>query len=568
MAACLGYIGFGAYIFRTYDQIGVRGLSAFSIAWGFNFIVTSTAIVILATAGFTSGAGITFISFSRPVEIFLLASTPIGALLTVGGVLAWFWFILKYTTRVRRRDELIILGLGAAIAVVVAANGTIGALASLGYIPLENSTRLSVVQFANLFEILGLSIAIGIGTAQLFRTARRHPPFEYGAAAGLSFPIIFPYLVRYLYQFNLVIQFPRIQFLRLIALLIGLAGCVAATHHYRIFDELPAAQAVGRENSFDTVNTAITVLDDRDRISDINTAAEALFDIENAEAIGTPISEVVPDDIDQAQLIETGECIFELPGGKIINAETTVTTDERDREFGRVIVFKDITTERRRRQRIQVLNRVLRHNLRNSLVVARGRLDVLPEEHVSLEENIPKIQERLNHLLNLGSKAGTIEEILDADIVVETPRQLTKIVRMAIEEVEKEHDTPDIEIRGPDHIETTINPLILDAVLTELVENAVEHASDADITIEVLEDGGGIRVSDTGPGIPENERAVFVTGEETALQHGSGIGLWLAKWGAGRIGGELTVDTGDSGTDILVSLPPDLVVTDSQAVPT
>jgi signal transduction histidine kinase len=61
-------------------------------------------------------------------------------------------------------------------------------------------------------------------------------------------------------------------------------------------------------------------------------------------------------------------------------------------------------------------------------------------------------------------------------------------------------------------------------------------------------------VRDDGPGLPEHERAVLDAETETALEHGSGLGLWLARWGTARLGGELTVET-DGGTTATVALP-------------
>jgi hypothetical protein len=42
--------------------------------------------------------------------------------------------------------------------------------------------------------------------------------------------------------------------------------------------------------------------------------------------------------------------------------------------------------------------------------------------------------------------------------------------------------------------------------------------------------------------------------EETALEHGSGLGLWLVKWGVGALGGTVTFDTTD-GTTVTLALP-------------
>jgi PAS domain S-box-containing protein len=335
-----------------------------------------------------------------------------------------------------------------------------------------------------------------------------------------------------------------------------LGGLVLATNRYQLFDQLPAAQTVGRDASFETVNTAIVVLDDQFRVTDLNIAAEALFGLTDAETIGKPLGTLLPDTVDQVQLTEPGEHTFELVDtGTVIEAETTVTTDYRDRDFGRVIVFKNITKERRRQQRIQVLNRVLRHNLRNNLVVANGRLDVLGNGDPSQERHITKVRESLDNIVEMGSKAGTIEEMLQADRTTTTPRPLSETIEMAVAELADTYDTSVIDVEVARDIHTTVNPVILETILFELLENAIEHTAGATIVVEVPADGSRIVVRDTGPGIPEDEREVFVKGEETPLQHGSGLGLWLVKWGVGRIGGQLSFAIDDDGTEITIHLP-------------
>jgi len=188
----LGYIAFGSYYIRQDNQFGVVSLSLFSCVWGVNFLVSSIVVYVLFSAGIQSGLELRGISFSQPVELFFIASTTVRGVLTIGGIFAWFWFVYEYTTRPRRRDDILIIGLGIGLAAVATMNGLIGALAAFGYITLPSVLQTGFFEFASLLEILGTGIAIGVGTAQLFRTARSHPPFKYGAAVSLALPIILP----------------------------------------------------------------------------------------------------------------------------------------------------------------------------------------------------------------------------------------------------------------------------------------------------------------------------------------------------------------------------------------
>jgi signal transduction histidine kinase len=82
-------------------------------------------------------------------------------------------------------------------------------------------------------------------------------------------------------------------------------------------------------------------------------------------------------------------------------------------------------------------------------------------------------------------------------------------------------------------------------IVTNLVSNALEATpADGHVAVDVaLAEGvGRVIVSDTGPGIPEAERASvlrpFVTGD---VRHGIGLGLPVASELAHAMGGTLVV---------------------------
>jgi sensor histidine kinase regulating citrate/malate metabolism len=67
-----------------------------------------------------------------------------------------------------------------------------------------------------------------------------------------------------------------------------------------------------------------------------------------------------------------------------------------------------------------------------------------------------------------------------------------------------------------------------------------------------------ITVADDGPGIDPAEYDVLDRGTETPLRHGSGIGLWIVKWGVDHLGGRISFDERDpAGTLVTVAVPLD-----------
>jgi signal transduction histidine kinase len=65
-----------------------------------------------------------------------------------------------------------------------------------------------------------------------------------------------------------------------------------------------------------------------------------------------------------------------------------------------------------------------------------------------------------------------------------------------------------------------------------------------------------VEITDTGPGIPESERAaVFDDQPLSQLSHGSGLGLWLAKWVVENYGGQLSYERRGGETTVATRLP-------------
>jgi len=72
-------------------------------------------------------------------------------------------------------------------------------------------------------------------------------------------------------------------------------------------------------------------------------------------------------------------------------------------------------------------------------------------------------------------------------------------------------------------------------VFVNLIENGIEHNTGPNPSVRVAVELDGdrvqIRIADNGSGIDDYERSILERGTETPLEHGSGLGLWLAKWG-------------------------------------
>lgn len=545
-----------------YQGIGVRSLSVFSGLWGANFLLSVVVISVFTRYGITDGNQLSQLQSSVPtgMQPVLASEALFSGLLSVGAIFAWLWFVLRYTRRIGRREKTAVAIIGGGTFVIAVLNGLIGAAATFGVIRIQPELRAGITEFATVVEILGTSVAIGIGTALLYVTATQHKPFRERAVAALVLPILPPWLVGHLYQFGLVTSFGTISALRVVTLGVGLGGVWLAVTRYDIFEQLPASRAVGRQTAFDSSDTATVVINNAGNVSDLNPAARELFSVADEELIGVSLDSLLPDVVDISALNQPEGTTFQLPNSDtMLEATTTTATDESGQSIGRTIVFTDITTERRRQQRIQVLNRVLRHNLRNDLNAVKGYVDVMADDSTDTEQYQTKVQEILDDLVTIGDKAQSTETVLAAEPLSNEAIQVSKLISDAISTVETEFASVPATVSVPSDTAVRINPVVLQSIIEEIIENALRHGNCSEIVIEYDSETYSLRITDDGSGIPDHEIAVIDQEQETDLQHGSGLGLWLIKWGTDSFGGSVRFETGESGTTVEIAMPPEIV---------
>ena len=224
-----------------------------------------------------------------------------------------------------------------------------------------------------------------------------------------------------------------------------------------------------------------------------------------------------------------------------------------------VITATDVTEGRRYEQRLQVLNRVLRHDLKNDANVIGGYAGML-RDHVDEAgaEYLDVIDRKVDTLTHLSDQAREIDVALHSDAGRVTI-DLTELVERLCGELETSFPRATVTVSCPDDSVVCADEL-LESAVRNVLENAVIHNDDPDPVVEaVVEvDGDGFRidVADNGPGIPPVERTVFSEARETALEHASGLGLWLVHWIVTESGGELTIDTNEPrGTLVSMWLP-------------
>ena len=222
---------------------------------------------------------------------------------------------------------------------------------------------------------------------------------------------------------------------------------------------------------------------------------------------------------------------------------------------------QDVTERKRTEQLIRVLNRVLRHNLRNDVNAFLGWTDQLNAGDggdVDAERRIERVAE---DLLTTSERARELERYARRE---RTPERLDPEALLAgvVDATRERWPAATIRLSVRTDPETGICAgAELERAVEELVENAVKHDPSAEpsVAVEAEADGEWVRlvVADDGPGIDGMESDVVAAGTETPLEHGSGLGLWLVNWVVTRYGGSFAIEaeSDGSGTTATVRLP-------------
>jgi len=323
-----------------------------------------------------------------------------------------------------------------------------------------------------------------------------------------------------------------------------------------LFASSPAAGNVGPERVLDSMDDPVIIADDQGRLLRLNGAACATFGMTETAAVGQPLGAVIGrDDFEESGPVE----LETVDGRRQFAVTRSVVADSNEYERGRVFVLRDVTQKQRREQRLEVLNRVLRHNLRNSATSIIGRAQLLSNGRGD-EQSAERIVQTTQNLVGIAESARDIERMLAATGTEETSN-LAAVVDAVFAEVGAAFPEVELTAAVDTELRAAASPAVLETVLAELVENAAKH-NDAEEPIVVVSadrpepDTLKIAVSDNGPGIPEHERDVLDNGGENQLEHGSGLGLWAVQWGLTHMGGTLSIaDTEPRGTTATVTVP-------------
>lgn len=326
----------------------------------------------------------------------------------------------------------------------------------------------------------------------------------------------------------------------------------------------------------DAIEQAVFITDAEGTIEYVNPAFERMTGYSASEAVGRNPRILKSDQQEEAfyrELWETitagdvweAELVNQRKSGERYRVEQKIVpiTDERDEITHFVAIEEDITDAQFIEEVLSVMDRVLRHNVRNSVTAIDGYADLL-ESELDDTEHRAAVQ-------TIRKEAGNLERLSDETRII---RELFRrrhaqhslsvgAIEGFVEKQRAQHPAAEIELTMDIEPGVEIrNGSLLQLAIDEALENAIVHNDrerpHVTVRVDRPADGSEVRVeiADDGPGIPEDQWDVITRGEETAVAHTTGLGLWLIYWTVTALGGMVErVETESRGTTLVYRIP-------------
>ncbi|WP_336337198.1 PAS domain S-box protein [Haloarcula brevis] len=270
-----------------------------------------------------------------------------------------------------------------------------------------------------------------------------------------------------------------------------------------------------------SVPAAVVVIDADGSIQFWNDGAERLFGWTEGQVTGRAYADTLgesPAELDEllGSLVDgeslTGvEACHRHANGSSFDVQLWGAPLNGDGTDGASLVVNDITEQKQREQRITVLNRLFRHNIRNDVTVVRGHLDLLAEECDS--EHVEVIADRIEDIRGLSEAAHQIEQLQHGDGSERTTFDLDALLRDRTGRLRAEQAA--VDLRRNVRVEGRV---VGHELLPYALDNAVEHNDAATPRVEVTAepeagtDRVTLTVADNGPGLPETQEASWRPG--------------------------------------------------------
>jgi len=289
---------------------------------------------------------------------------------------------------------------------------------------------------------------------------------------------------------------------------------------------------------------------------------------EGEDPVPCPIAEIERTDepvtVEHVHLDEEGtERTFQVHANPIYDDDgTLVRLAESNIDITtRVTYERQLETQR---DNLEVLNQVVRHDIRNDLQLVLAYADTLTE-YVNADgaAYVEQVLTAARDAVEITETARDVTQVMLQSDTDRYPVSLQQILEAEVDNVRSSHE------RAVVYIENTIPDVdvladeMLESLFRNLLKNAIRHNDkeipSVTVTATRADTHVRVRITDNGPGIPDaHKEQIFEEGEKGLDSDGTGLGLHLVKTLVTRYDGRVWVEDNDpDGSIFVVELPAD-----------
>jgi len=324
----------------------------------------------------------------------------------------------------------------------------------------------------------------------------------------------------------------------------GLIGW--ALYRHQLFDIYP----VETDTVMTAMRDAVIAVNDERLVTDTNPAADGL--LTTAEPLGTPLSEVLPTEPEDAWFCGepgTHELTIDEDGEQRYYVLDVTPLHDDPAQRGHLLIFRDETTRRKQRRELERQSEhmeqfasTVSHDLRNPLTVAESGIELVGREaDTDRVEIVADSLDRMRTIIDESLSFARSGQRMDEGDLWEV--ELEHVATAAWEHV----DTGGAAIEIESSSTLIANEDRLTRLFENLFRNSVEHGGDAPTIRVGTLDSGGFYVADDGPGIPEEKREEIFERGFTTEDDGTGFGLAIVDAIVGAHDWSITVTDSETG---------------------
>jgi len=334
---------------------------------------------------------------------------------------------------------------------------------------------------------------------------------------------------------------------------------------YQILDLVPIA----RSTVVDNIDEGYLVLDTQDSIVDVNETATDIIGRDKDDAVGETFQTIfadfpsVLDRFEDAQDLREQIEIEQDGEQRFYDVDVSPIYDDRGRYTGRVVLFRDVTTQEERKQQLEAQKRqledqktkleqqnerledfasIVSHDLRNPINVVKSRIELVEhrydidaeEDFTEMTDGLERMEAIIDDVLAMARQGQTVEE---TEAVA-----LSELCEEAWSNVDTLEATREFSTERT--VQADRNRLL--QVFENLFRNSLDHGRE-DVTIRVGDIDGGFSIEDDGPGIPEEDRDEVLEKGYTTHEEGTGFGLSIVQTAIEAHGWEIAVTESPEG---------------------